>query len=325
MITICMKITEKMAQELVEVLEEIKEECFSKEKNKYPYAEWERKREQVKQRLRNLPRYVDQAAEKIRFMKPRAGQRKKIDVRKRTLLFLFARLMNKSNRDMEDLLVFFEPLFGVKVSYKTIERLYSDSEVKTVLHNLFILLLRDEGVSGDLSGDGTGYSLSVARHYRTDVSKKGRGYLYVFRVIDIDTGLYVAVGYSNRSEMEAFHKAMAMLRESGIPVDSMSLDKYYSSRTVIQLFGAETALYLIPKKNIARIGLEWSRILRRILEDPYLYLKGYFLRCLNESGFSADKRRFGGLVRQKREDRREIALFSIAFLHNIFTVRVRPG
>jgi hypothetical protein len=147
-----MKITVKMAQELVEVLEEIKEECFSQEKNKYPYAEWERKREQVKQRLRNLPRYVDQAAEKIRFMKPRAGQRKKIDVRKRTLLFLFARLMNKSNRDLEDLLVFFEPLFGVKVSYKSIERLYSDPEVKTVLHNLFILLLRDEGVSGDFSG-----------------------------------------------------------------------------------------------------------------------------------------------------------------------------
>jgi len=320
-----MRITEKMAQELVEVLEEVKEECFSEEKNKYPYTEWEQKRERVKQRLRDLPRYVDQAAEKIRFVKPKAGQKKKIDVRKRTMLFLFTRLMNKSNRDMEDLLMLFEPLFGVKVSYKSIERLYSDPEVKTVLHNLFILLLRDEGVSGDFSGDGTGYSLSVTRHYRSDVSKKGHGYLYVFRIIDIDTGFYVAVGYSNFSEMEAFHKAMTMLAELGITVDSMALDKYYSSRKVIQLFGEETALYLIPKKNIARVGLEWSRVLRRILEDPYLFLKGYFLRCLSESGFSADKRRFGGLVRQKREDRREMALFSIAFLHNIFIVRIRPG
>jgi len=321
-----MRITEKMAQDLVEVLEEIKEECFSEEKDKYPYAEWEQKRERVKQRLRDLPQYVDKASEEIRFMKPRAGQHKRIDVRKRTMLFLFTRLMNKSNRDMEDLLILFEPLFGInKVSYKYIERLYSDPEVKTVLHNLFILLLRDEGVSGDFSGDGTGYSLSVTRHYRTDVSKKGQGYLYVFRVIDIDTGLYVAVGYSNISEMEAFHKAMTMLKELGIPVDSMALDKYYSSQTVIKLFGEETALYLIPKKNIARVGLEWSRVLRRVLEDPYLFLKGYFLRCLSESGFSADKRRFGGLVRQKREDRREIALFSIAFFHNIFTVRMRPS
>ena len=220
-----MRITEKMAQELVEVLEEVKEECFSEEKDKYPYAEWEQKRERVKQRLRNLPRYVDLAAEKIRFVKPRAGgQRKRIDVWKRTMLFLFTRLMNKSNRDMEDLLVLFEPLFGVKVSYKSIERLYSDPEVKTVLHNLFILLLRDEGVSGDFSGDGTGYSLSVTKHYRTDVSKKGRGYLYVFRVIDIDTGFYVAVGYSNSSEMEAFHKAMAMLSTT------LLVDQYFPSK-----------------------------------------------------------------------------------------------
>ncbi|MEM0467234.1 MAG: ISNCY family transposase, partial [Candidatus Thermoplasmatota archaeon] len=91
-----MKITEKIAQELVEVLEEIKEECFSEEKSKYPYAEWEQKREQVKQRLRELPRYIDQAVEKIHFVKPRAGQKKKIDVRKRTMLFLLTRLMNKS-------------------------------------------------------------------------------------------------------------------------------------------------------------------------------------------------------------------------------------
>ena len=86
----------------------------------------------------------------------------------------------------------FEPLFGVTVSYKYIERLYSDEEVKTVLHNLFILLLQDEGVSGDFSGDGTGYSLTVSKHYRSDPKKEGGDYVYVFRVIDVNTGLYVA-------------------------------------------------------------------------------------------------------------------------------------
>jgi transposase len=155
--------------------------------------------------------------------------------------------------------------------------------------------------------------------------KQGKDFLHVFRIIDVDTGLYVACGYFNVSEMEAFQKAMTMLTKLGLPIDSMALDRYYSSRKVIELFKEETVLYLIPKKNIARVGLGWSRIIKRILEDPYLFLKGYYLRCLNESGFSADKRRFGGLVRQKREDRREMALFSIAFLHNIFTVRIRPG
>jgi transposase len=320
-----MRITAKMAKDMLDVLDEIREEVLPEDEALYPYAEWERKREKVKKRLRNLPVYVEQAAGMISISKPKVGQQKKLDVTKRTMLFLFARLMNKSNRDVEDLLGMFEPLFGVTVSYKYIERLYSDDEVKMVLHNLFILLLRDEGVSGDFSGDGTGYSLTVTKHYRTSPKKKGKGYLYVFRVIDVDTGLYVVFGYSNKSEMEAFHKAMGLLAEWGIKIDSLSLDRYFSSRKVLQMFGGDTTLFLIPKKNIAKIGLEWAKIIKRMKEDPYLFLKNYLLRNLSESGFSADKRRFGGIIRQKREDRREMALFSIALLHNVFTVRVRPG
>ena len=140
----------------------------------------------------------------------------------------------------------------------------------------------------------------------------------------MDTGLYVAFGYSNKSEMEAFHNAMQMLTSFGIDIDTLSLDKYFSSRKVLKLFGKETILYLIPKRNIASMGLEWTRIVKRMIEDPYLFLKSYYLRNLCESGFSADKRRFGGMIRQKREDRREMASFSIGLLHNIFTVRVRP-
>lgn len=320
-----MRITPGMAQHLIAVLDEVKEECFQKENTSYPFAAWEQKRERIKQRLRDLPRYVDQAASVVQFINPRSGRPKNLDVTKRTMLFLFTRLMNKSNRDVEELLVLFEPLFGFQVSYKYIERLYSDPEVRIVLHNLFILLLQDEGVSGDYAGDGTGYTLTVSRHYRTETAKQGHDFLYVFRVIDIDTGLYVACGYSNTSEMEAFRKAMGMLRQSGMPIDSMALDKYYSARKIVSMFGEETALYLLPKKNMAHVGLEWSRILRRAVEDPYLFLKGYYLRNLCEAGFSADKRRFGGLIRQRREDRREMAMFSTTFLHNLFIARVRPG
>ena len=60
--------------------------------------------------------------------------------------------------------------------------------------------------------------------------------------------------------------------------------------------------------------------MKRILTNPYEYLK-YFLRNLSESAFSADKRRFGWKIRQRREDRREMALFAIGVLHNIFSVR----
>ncbi|CAD7768125.1 hypothetical protein AIOGIFDO_00110 [Candidatus Methanoperedenaceae archaeon GB37] len=92
-------------------------------KKKYPYAEWEKKRELVKKRLRKLPEYVRDALAMISIQK-KADKPKEIDLEKRVMLFLFARLVNRSNRDVEELLESFEPLFGLKVSYKTIERLY---------------------------------------------------------------------------------------------------------------------------------------------------------------------------------------------------------
>jgi len=74
--------------------------------------------------------------------------------------------------------------------------------------------------------------------------------------VDLETGLYVGVGYSTKLEMDAFKKAMNMVKDFGI------------------------------------------------------------------SAFSADKRRFGWVLRQKREDRQEMAMFSIALLHNFFTICV---
>ena len=49
-----MRITKKMVRELLEVLDEIVEEIRQEEKARYPYAEWEQKREVVKERLRKL-------------------------------------------------------------------------------------------------------------------------------------------------------------------------------------------------------------------------------------------------------------------------------
>jgi|Deesub1362B_J571_1020462.scaffolds.fasta_scaffold17513_2 transposase len=316
------KVTRKFVKELLDVLDQIIEEIREESKEKYPYAEWERKREIVRQRLRKLPEYVREAVSMIRTQK-RAGRPKEIDLDKRVMLFLFARLMNKSNRDVEELLELFEPLFGFKVSYKTIERLYSDEEVRLAMHNLLILLLRDEGVSGEFAGDGTGYSLTITKHYRSNPKKKGKDFCYVFRIIDLDTGMYVGLGYSNRSEKDAFNKAIKMVKEMGVKINSISLDRYYSTRKTLRVFGKETAVFVIPKRNISRIGFDWLRVIERIVEAPYKFMKRYFKRNLSESGFSADKRRFGWLIRQKREDRKEMALFAVGLWHNIFAVRVK--
>ena len=75
------------------------------------------KREKVKQRLRDLPLYVKKTVSMISLEKCGAGIKKKLDLEQRMMLLLFARMMNKSNREVEDLLVMFGPLFGVTANY----------------------------------------------------------------------------------------------------------------------------------------------------------------------------------------------------------------
>lgn len=313
-----MRLSEKNVREILSMLERIREETAYESERKS--NSWEINRKKVKKRLRNLPAYARKASEAI-IRPKKVGRPQKLSIYQKLILFLFTRMLDKSNRDTENLLLFFKPLLGMDVSYKYIERLYSDEEVRMAMHNLFILLLREEGISGNFSGDGTGYSLSITKHYRTGVKKESREYRYSFRIIDIDTGLYVAFGYSDRSEMDAFRKAMKMLKSLGVKTESIRLDRYYSTRKIIRMFDRNAKLYLIPKKNLRNLGMGWRRILMEILRDPHEYLKQYFLRNLSESGFSSDKRRFGWKIRQRREDRREMAVFAIGVLHNVFSVR----
>jgi transposase len=318
-----MKMTEKKAQELLQVLEETRKQLFSGRKCNYPYTEWEHRRAQVKERLRRLPDYVREAVAILNRNETKLGRPPKLDLEKKVNLFLLARLLSKSNRGMEEALELFQPLFGFDVSYKYIERLHSDGEVKMALHNLFILLIRDEGTTGDLAGDGTGYSWKVESHYRADPKKSSKKYVHFFSLIDLGTGMYVGCGTSRISEMDAFRTAFEMLKRIGVKLRSIRLDRYFRSKAVIKLFGRKVSMYFIPKKNTAKVR-PWLNILLKIRESPTKFLSEYFLRNVSESGFSSDKRRFERVIRQKRDDRRETALFSNAFLHNLYAIRIGP-
>ncbi len=67
--------------------------------------------------------------------------------------------------------------------------------------------------------------------------------------------LYVAFGYSNRSEKDAFEKARDMLDD--VKIDSIAPDRYHRKRS--------QALWIhvcvIPKKN-CNSGAEWERLLK---------------------------------------------------------------
>lgn len=317
-----MRMTKKKAKEVLEDLETAWNVIFKGRKVKRPSTAWERKRaKKVIEKVRNLGPFISEAASMV-SVAVSCGRPKLFGLVERTMIFLQVLFINNSNRYCEIALEFFQPFNSHRINYKYIERLYSDELVKIVLHNVFFRLLHLEGISGKFAGDGTGYSLTVTMHYRTNPKKRTKDYKYVFRLIDLETGMYVGFGYSKKSEMDAFSQAMKMVKDSGITIDSITLDKYYSSRKVLKLFGKKTTAFLIPKKNMAKMGTQWVKILKRIAEDPIQYLKDYFQRNLSEAGFSADKRRSGGVIRQKREDRQEMAMFAIALLHNIFMVRI---
>lgn len=77
-----------------------------------------------------------------------------------------------------------------------------------------------------------------------------------------------------------------------------------------------------PEANIASFGTEWRQVFERIDEDVAAYLDEYYQREVTESYFAADKERFGRELHRIWEDRREMATFGLAVLHNLFSVRV---
>jgi transposase len=230
------KISHKRVEELLKVLKETKNTHFKNKQHNYPYTEWERNRTKIKERLSNIHNYIHQAVEIINLEEQKTGRTPKLDLEQKTNLFILTRLLNKSNRAIEEILPFLQPfVVDVELSYKYIERLYSDPEVKIALHNVFILPLKDEKVSGDLAGDGTGYAVSVEnQHYHSSPEKHGKKFVHFFSLIDIASGMYVGCGVSKVSEMDAYTKAVAMLKRLDISLKSLRLDKYFSCRKIIQ-------------------------------------------------------------------------------------------
>jgi len=233
---------------------------------------------------------------------------------------------------MASMLDLFSLLSGIDVSYKSVERLYSDPEVDMVLHNLHVLILRKRGVNEvDASGDDTGYSLTIRKHYASEVDKrkdkvkedakdkKGRrAFVHSFKILDLKTWLYVAFGVSFKSEKEAYDRAIAMLGQIDASLASIRLDRYYSSPSCIDSL-KDTRVYIIPKKNVSvRGSLKWKQTMEEYVNNTLAYLEKYYKRENSESGFSQDKRWFGWKVEQRREDRIETAITCSNVWHNLF-------
>lgn len=282
----------------------------------------------IKAAIRNLEPLIDRSINIEIHRGP--GRPPDLELKQRVIILLLKELLGKSNRMMASMLGLFSLLSGIDVSYKTVERLYSNHEVEMAIYNLHILILREKGVRNiDGCGDGTGYSLTIKKHYasetqiRKDKAKEYSGtkaFVYSFKLLDLKSKMYVALGMSLKSEKEAFDRAMDMIKKIDVKINSMRLDRYYSFSSYVDKFG-DAKVYVIPRKNATLRGSwKWKDTMEDFVNNTFSYMGQYFLRNNSESGFSADKRMLGWTVGQKREDRIDTALFCTGVWHNLMNL-----
>lgn len=137
----------------------------SKQK-KRDYEQYEKEfMRRIKKAVKVLTPITDEATRGLKIYRER-GRKPELGSNQKLRLVLIHQLFGKSNRNMSYMLLLFFLMTGVNVSYKTIERLYSDEETGVALHNLLILLLKKKKVKKiDVCGDATGYGLFISKHY----------------------------------------------------------------------------------------------------------------------------------------------------------------
>lgn len=334
-----MKIKTKDVRETVKIIDSIIKEY--KKETPEKRRDWRTYEQRFAKRLetafKELRPLVKEAVKSIKIVKgEHKGKKPLLNLEQKVLALLLKHLFGNSNRNMSAMLIVFSWLTDISVSYKTIERLYSDQEVMLALHNLHILILKKKGVKEvDSSGDGTGYALAIKKHYATEAQKlkdkikenngkkrKKKQFIYSFALMDIKTRMYLGFGTSLKSEKEAFIRAINVVGETGINIKSLRLDKYFSAQKYVEFCQEQLGkikMYLIPKKNATIKGSwEWKKMLHSFVQDTKGYLKEYYKRNQSESGFSEDKKRTGWKMGQKRPDRINTSNILTGLWHNLY-------
>ena len=328
MVKILTKDVRKKVKELKSIIEAYKKEHPKKDRD---YAEYEREfKRRLKKAIRNLDKLISESIRNVNIFY-RHKDRHSLSLRKRIRLILVKELTEKGNRKIANTLELFSMLSGTDISYKTVERLYSDELLQLALFNLLVISLKKRGVKNiDACGDATGYSLTITKHYSSyvqkfkDKAKDGnltkRAFVYKFALMDLKSKMYICYGSSLKSEKEAFDKAMQMLRNIDVKIKSIRLDRYYSCPVYVNQFG-DSKVYIIPKKKVnLEHGAKWTETLGNFLCNTMKYLEEYFKRNNSESGWASDKKMFGWKISQKLPDRMDMRLFVRMIWHNLILI-----
>jgi transposase len=345
------QLTTQLFNQFKEELKTIQDQYTQLYKRPKQTTDYQKYEKQWKTRLTNAYTQIEptihQAKNQIHQTKP-FGRPPQTPAEQKTLLLFQKDFVQLSSRKMAINMQSTTFLNNIITSHKTIQRAYSDPLVKLIVHNMFLTLVKNKKITHPhVSGDGTGYSLTITRHYRSVCEKRRDGaktnidqsaenklkkvpvkkskvknarklFTYSFAILDLESWMYVGYGASLKSERAAFDAALTLMAECGVEPASMRLDQYYAGQSAAERMGDRMALYLIPKSN-AKLegGLVWRGLILDLMSYPFLFLSQYYLRVNSESGFSADKRSGGWKIWQKLEDRILTAQMIKGVWHNL--------
>ena len=91
--------------------------------------------------MKELDPLVNEAVASIKIIHV-PGHPHSLSLNQRVKLLLIKQLVGESNRMFANMLAIFSMLSGMNIAYKTVERLYSDEEVRMAIHNLHELILK---------------------------------------------------------------------------------------------------------------------------------------------------------------------------------------
>src|SRR3989344_2990104 len=99
-----------------------------------------RRSKEVRQVVSRLDEIIEESISSIKVESgENRGNEPKLTLKQKVLVLLLKHFCGKSNRTMEWMVVLFSMLTNIDISYKTIERLYSDEAVRLAIFNLHSL------------------------------------------------------------------------------------------------------------------------------------------------------------------------------------------
>jgi hypothetical protein len=131
-----MKITTKEVRDMTAIIDDIIDDY--KEQTKKDKRDWRTYEQRLAERI-----IIDEAINSLHILKfETRGRKRKLSLKQKVIILLLKQLFFKSNREMSIMMALFSLLTEVDISYKTVERLYSDEEVIMVLNNIQMIILR---------------------------------------------------------------------------------------------------------------------------------------------------------------------------------------